>query len=198
MTIIGITGGIGSGKSYVCQALRKRGYAVYDTDSRAKTLMVEDAQVRAELIALFGEEVFRGGELDRKRVASIVFHEPEQLSRLNAIVHPAVIADVQRWAEEQRGYCCFVESALLYPSGLARLCDRIVIVSTPDPTRIARILARDYAGADTAQNRHHIQARIRAQAAYYEPDVPADLLLNGDGSIPIEERIEQILRLVKI
>ena len=198
MTTIGITGGIGSGKSYVCQALQQQGYPVYDSDSRAKTIMAQNKTVRAGLIDLFGETVFHNDLLDRAMIASIVFTQPELLHRLNALVHPAVIEDARLWVQKQIGNCCFIESALLYPGGLDAICDRIVIVNAPEKTRIERILRRDFDGVNTEQNRQHILDRIRAQATYYQPDKPADLILNGDGSIPITERIEQILKLVKL
>ena len=97
--IIGITGGIGSGKSTIAEQLREMGYAVYDTDSEAKRLIVEDAGVREEIEQLFGKEVYKDGVYQTALVAQRVFADQSLLARLNAIVHPAVKADILRWAE---------------------------------------------------------------------------------------------------
>ena len=114
---VGITGGIGSGKSFVADMLLKRGVAVYNSDSRAKELMASDAELRAKLIERFGAEVFGVEGLNKAYLAGRVFASEEELKALNAIVHPRVMADFEQWATEQAGDYVVLESAILFESG---------------------------------------------------------------------------------
>ena len=157
MIKVAICGGIGSGKSTVCQMFAERGAAVYDSDSRAKALMNESAELRKALIAEFGEECYEEGVLNRSYLAEKVFGSEEQLARLNAIVHPAVKADFLRWAEEQEGDYCILETAILFESGFNEVVDCSVAVLAPMPLRMERAMKRDGA------TREQIEARIKAQ-----------------------------------
>ena len=157
MRKIAICGGIGSGKSTVCGMFAERGAAIYDSDSRAKALMSESAELRAALIAEFGEGCYKGGELNRPYLAEKVFGSEEQLVKLNAIVHPAVKADFLAWAEEQEGDFCILETAILFESGFDAVVDCSVAVLAPMPLRIERAMQRDGA------TREQIEARIKAQ-----------------------------------
>lgn len=140
---IGITGGIGSGKSTVCSLFAERGVAVYDSDSRAKQLMSESAELREQLIEAFGEECYADGELNRGYLAKQVFGNVEALSRLNAIVHPAVRADFRTWAEQQSGAYVILESAILFEAGFESEVDTTLAVMAPLEERIRRTMARD-------------------------------------------------------
>lgn len=157
MRKIAICGGIGSGKSTVCGMFAERGVAIYDSDSRAKSLMSESAELRAALIAEFGEGCYKGGELNRPYLAEKVFGSEEQLVKLNSIVHPAVKADFLAWAEEQEGNFCILETAILFESGFDAVVDCSVAVLAPMPLRIERAMQRDGA------TREQIEARIKAQ-----------------------------------
>ena len=157
MRKIAICGGIGSGKSTVCRMFAERGAAIYDSDSRAKALMAESAELRAALVAEFGEECYEGGVLNRPYLAAKVFGSEEQLAKLNSIVHPAVKADFQRWAEAQEGDYCILETAILFESGFDALVDQKVAILAPQPLRVMRAMERD--GATKEQ----IEARIKAQ-----------------------------------
>ena len=157
MRKIAICGGIGSGKSTVCGMFAERGAAIYDSDSRAKSLMSESAELRAALIAEFGEGCYKGGELNRPYLAEKVFGSEEQLAKLNAIVHPAVKADFLAWAEKQEGDFCILETAILFESGFDAVVDCSVAVLAPMPLRIERAMQRDGA------TREQIEARIKAQ-----------------------------------
>ena len=157
MKKIAICGGIGSGKSTVCGMFAERGAAIYDSDSRAKALMSESAELRAALIAEFGEGCYKDGELNRPYLAEKVFGSEEQLAKLNSIVHPAVKADFLAWAEEQDGDFCILETAILFESGFDAVVDCSVAVLAPMPLRIERAMQRDGA------TREHIEARIKAQ-----------------------------------
>lgn len=173
--IIGITGGIGSGKSTIAKQLRKMGYAVYDTDSEAKRLIVEDARVRQQIEQLFGKEVYQDGVYQTALVAQRVFADQSLLARLNAIVHPAVKADILRWAENMNHpTLCFVECAILYQAGFDTLCDKVVVVTAPEEVRLQRAVVRDHSTIEK------VRARMRAQEV--EKDIErADLIVNNDG-----------------
>ena len=171
MIKVAICGGIGSGKSTVCQMFAERGVALYDSDSRAKALMNESEELRRALIAEFGEECYEGGALNRPYLANRVFGSEEQLAKLNSIVHPAVKADFLRWAEEQEGDFCILESAILFESGFDKIVDKTVAVLAPLPLRIERAMARDGA------TREQIEARVKAQMSDDELVARADFAI---------------------
>ena len=140
---VGVTGGIGSGKSMVCQLLQQQGVAVYDSDARAKALMSESVTIRTQLIATFGEECFCDNRLDRKYLASKVFGNESALQELNSIVHPAVREDFRRWAEEQHSAYVVLESAILFESGFDSEVDTTLAVMAPFEERVRRCMERD-------------------------------------------------------
>lgn len=155
--VIGLTGGIGSGKSFLAQALAQRGFTVYDCDREAKRIIAENQDVQAAIKDLLGEEAFIEGKYNTAYVAKRVFEDPELLDALNKIVHPEVAKDILAKKPD------FVESAILFESGLDQLCDKVVIVTAPEDVRIARTIARDYQGQATPENINKVRARIRAQ-----------------------------------
>ncbi|AHJ99711.1 dephospho-CoA kinase [Hymenobacter swuensis] len=147
MLRIGITGGIGSGKSVVCRLFQTLGAPVYDSDARAKWVMSHDLQLRDELTAAFGPETFDNqGQLNRTYLARVAFQDPAQLARLNALVHPHVGRDFAGWAaaQEAEGHAYILkEAALLYESGAYQQLSRIITVFAPQAIRQARVLRRD-------------------------------------------------------
>ena len=197
--IIGITGGIGSGKSTIAKQLREMGYRVYDTDNEAKRLIVEDTHVRQQIEQLFGSEVYKDGVYQTALVAQRVFADHSLLAKLNAIVHPAVKADimnrVSRLASQEsrignQKNLFFIECAILYQAGFDTLCDKVVAVTAPEETRLARAVARDHSTIEK------VRARIHAQEA--EKDVKrADIVINNDGQTPILTLCEEILRFLQ-
>lgn len=197
--IIGITGGIGSGKSTIAKQLREMGYMVYDTDSEAKRLIVEDTHVRQQIEQLFGSEVYKDGIYQTALVAQRVFADHSLLAKLNAIVHPAVKADimnrVSRLASQEsqignQKNLFFIECAILYQAGFDTLCDKVVAVTAPEEIRLARAVARDHSTIEK------VRARIHAQEA--EKDVKrADIVINNDGQTPILTLCEEILQFIQ-
>ena len=166
--LIAVAGGIGSGKSVICRMLRVMGYEVYDCDTMAKALMDRSGRMKQRIAGEIGEEAimmpadnaWEPAVIDRRRLSAIVFSDKEKLSRLNAIVHGEVIADVKRWRDGKRvggKNVVFVESAVLYTSGLHREVDALWYVSGKERTRIERAMARDNA------TREQIVARIASQ-----------------------------------
>ena len=169
--MIGITGGIGSGKSTIAHELAQRGYKVYDCDREAKRIITEDPEVRKAIIDLLGEEAFAGGTYNTAYVAKRVFENSSLREALNAIVHPAVGKDILQRQPD------FIESAILFESGLNRLCDKVIVIDAPEAIRIARTLKRNY----------DVRARIRAQV------VPTgDLTIHNDGKESIASLVDKI------
>ena len=150
---VSITGGIGSGKSTVCDMLSGYGVAVYVADDRAKELMTDSEQLRSALVAAFGEATYDGGKLNRAYLAESVFSNTEALARLNAIVHPAVMADFDRWADEQEGDYVVLESAILFEAGLDDRVDTTVAVMAPKDIRLQRAMQRDGATREQIERR---------------------------------------------
>ena len=146
MMKVGVTGGIGSGKSTVCRLFAQKGIAVYDSDAAAKRLMQEDGALRRQLAGRFGEGTFRDGQLDRAYLAGIVFADPQALADLNALVHPVVMRDFDAWA-------VILESAILFEAGLEGSVDKTVAVLAPRELRIERTCRRDGCGADQVVRR---------------------------------------------
>jgi dephospho-CoA kinase len=166
---VGITGGIGSGKSTVCAILAEFGVAVYDSDSRAKRLMNEDNTLREHLVERFGSEVYCAEGLNRRYLAERVFGNPEELKALNAIVHPAVMDDFDRWALEQEGSYVVLESAILFEASLDRRVDVSVAVMAPEELRIERAMQRDGAQREqiVARMNNQISDQERVERAKY-------------------------------
>ena len=183
--LIGITGGIGSGKSTVAAELKHRGYPVYDTDAMAKHIIVHNPAVRSQIELLFGSDVFDGDTYLTQRVAKQVFAQPELLARLNSIVHPAVLFDLKQWYKRQDAKYCFVESAILFESGLATICDKTVRIDAPEEVRIARTVARDHSDIDK------VRARIMAQKN--DAGHLTDIVIINDCSQSIELLADQLL-----
>ena len=196
--IIGITGGIGSGKSVIAKQLRQMGYEVYDTDSEAKRLIVEDAHVREQITALFGPEAYKDGVYQTAFVAQQVFADKNLLAKLNAIVHPAVKADIiSKFRSlgvlseplKRNSGLFFIECAILFQAGFDVLCDKVVAVTAPEDIRLERVIARDHS------DMNKVRARMRAQEAE-KVLARADIVINNDGTTPIPTLCEEIIHLL--
>lgn len=161
MKLIGLTGGIGTGKSTVARILRLRGYEVYDCDLEAKRLMDESLEVRRSLRDRWGEDIYSAeGELDRRKVAEYVFADRREKAWLDSLVHGLVRDDVKRWVDTHTDYrhdTVFVESAILFTSGLAGMCQEVWEVTAPLDVRVERVMKR------SGLTREQALARIEAQ-----------------------------------
>ncbi|MDP2043100.1 MAG: dephospho-CoA kinase [Algoriphagus sp.] len=141
---VGITGGIGSGKSTVCQLFKLLGIPVYSADDRAKALMAVDPTLKSQILEEFGEDSYLpNGGVNRSYLAQKVFSDPEKVKKINSFVHPAVAKDFKQWAEIQSAPYLIKEAALLFETGAAEELDRVINVSSPLKIRMARVLARD-------------------------------------------------------
>ncbi len=187
MNLTAITGGIGSGKSVVSRILRILGYPVYDCDSRARTIMDADIEIQRRIADEVCREAISESGIDRRRLASAVFADRLMLERLNSIVHNAVKEDLKLWAASQKRQP-FVETAILYESGIDRMVDKVWNVYAPREIRLSRGMTRDNACADG------VEARIAAQEAFRPDRIhPRTFTIINDGVHPV---IPQILKLI--
>lgn len=189
MIRVGITGGIGSGKTYVSHLLQEFGIPVYDSDSQAKRLTVSDPDIRKGLIHLLGEQVYQGGTLNKELLASYLFGSQEHAARVNAVIHPVVFADFDRWCRDRDTEAEIVglESAILLESGFHVHTDCIWVVSAPLELRIQRAMQRD------GRDRSSVEARIQAQMSDEEREKRADYVIVNDGIQPLLPQLERIL-----
>ena len=162
MKLIAITGGIGCGKSVVARMVKIMGYEVYDCDSRAKALMINDPEVKKQLTMAFGEQTYLDdGTLNRQHLSDLAFADSNALACINGIVHPATARDLQRWADSQAhqgAKLAFVETALLRTAGLDRVVDSVWHVTAPTDIRIRRVMTRS--GLTAQQVKDRIAAQI--------------------------------------
>lgn len=189
--LIGVTGGIGSGKSAVLREVSSFGYPVYDTDAQAKRLISETPAIREALTALFGEQTFADGIYQTRHVASQVFANPQLLQRLNAIIHPAVGDDLKQWSSDKP--LAFVESAILFEAGMDKHCQGVCIVSAPEDIRIRRVISR----SGNTQTTDDIRKRIRAQEANKPQTTMPLLVLNNDGTRSLRELADELINFAK-
>lgn len=187
MIRVGVTGGIGSGKSTVCRLFARRGVAVYDSDSQAKRLMEQDEGLRAGIVAEFGPEAYIDGKPDRRYLARIVFNDPERLKRLDALVHPAVRADFERWcASRSDEEYVVLECALLFDAGFDESVDRTVAVLAPHELRLERTCRRDGVG------REEVMRRMAAQTDDDELHRRADYTVVNILEEELESAVEEL------
>jgi dephospho-CoA kinase len=153
MLRIGLTGGIGSGKTTVAKVFEVLGIPVYYADDAARKLMNTNEELKATITKKFGKETYRDGELDRKYLASIVFNDKEKLELLNALTHPVTIADAEQWINLQTSPYIIKEAALLFESGAAERLDCVIGVYAPQHIRVKRVMDRDGLPAEEVMKR---------------------------------------------
>lgn len=188
---IGITGGIGSGKSFVCRRLRDMGYPVYDCDSEAKRLMKENEDIRRGLICVIGSSAYTAeGELNKPVIAKFLFADPNNTVRINSIVHPVVRKDFALWASDKG--TCFMESAILFESGFDSAVDKSVLVYASRELRVERTMKRDNTTRESVLQRMSVQM---------DEDVcrdRADYVLPNCGDTLLDDEIEKMIKKLKI
>ena len=186
---IGITGGIGSGKSLVCKVFQSLGVPVYDADSHAKILMTTDGILVDQIKKEFGSLSYDAkGDLNRKFLSEVVFNDEEKLQKLNALVHPRVAFDYNRWLIKCIGRRYILkEAALLFESGSFELLDKIIVVMAPEPMRVRRVLKRD-----PQRTESEILKIIRNQLPEEEKLKRADFIIQNNET---ELVIPQVLKL---
>ena len=186
--IIGITGGIGSGKSTLSSLLRAEGYSVYDTDLEARRLQNEHSAMRKKLVDLFGKDIYTDQGLNRSALGKIVFAKPELLVKLNAIVHPLVMEDFNNWVLNRLPKkMLFIESAILYESGFNKLVDKVILITAAEDIRIDRVVKRDGVSPE------HVRARMSHQLSEKEKVLRADFVIYSDDNTPLEGKMRKII-----
>ena len=186
MKRLGITGGIGSGKSTVCECFARRGIPIYDSDSRAKELM--NTSLIQPIEELFGRQAYINGELNRAHIASVAFDNPDVLKQLNAVVHPAVGVDFEQWSESFGEDVPFVvlESAILFESGFDSRVDAVLFVDAPTEVRIARTMQRDGSDRDAVEKRIARQQTDQARAK-------ADFVINNSRNDDLKSVVDEVI-----
>lgn len=187
--IIGITGGIGSGKTTVSEIIKKRGYPVYYSDARAKELMNESEELKRELIKTFGENIVDySGNLLYNKIAELVFDDVKALRALEALVHPYVFKDFEKWLSRQTTKWVFKEAAILFESGSFKQCDAVILVTAPESLRIKRVQERSGFTEDD------IRQRMRMQWKDERKKELTDYVIENDSTIAeLEKKVDSIL-----
>lgn len=153
MLRVGITGGIGSGKSTVCRIFEILGIPVYYADNAAKQLMRDNSELKQEIILHFGEDSYSKGELNRAHISNIAFSDPSKLQLLNSLVHPRTIRDAEEWMKRQTTPYVLKEAALIFESGSNLSLDYVIGVSAPRKLRIERIMSRDHISKELVEKK---------------------------------------------
>ncbi len=188
--VVGVTGGIGSGQSSVCQYLSNLGCKVIDVDKKAKQIINRDRSLQSDLRKTFGNEIFfRNGQLNRRLLASIAFQNEEKTQKLNRLVHPRMVAEVIEEMENARFSQKFplivIDAALIYEISIEQMFDSIIVVYTSLKMRIERVMKRD------RQTRDEIMARVLRQISLEEKKNWADYVINNDGTLEDLEKQTQ-------
>ncbi|RYF81890.1 MAG: dephospho-CoA kinase [Chitinophagaceae bacterium] len=171
---IGLTGGIGSGKTTVAKIFETLGIPVYYADDAAKRIMHENVALRQQITEYFGAEVYAGNQLNRALLASLVFNNPENLALLNSLVHPLTIADADAWMQQQQTPYTIKEAALVFESDVYKHLDKVIGVSAPYELRLQRTMQRDNIG------RAAVEARMARQMDEEEKMKRCDFIIYND------------------
>jgi dephospho-CoA kinase len=187
MLRIGLTGGIGSGKSTIAQIFKILNVPVYDADGRAKALMENNSELRLRITQLFGEGSYQGGKLNRPYIASRVFESKEFLGKLNSVVHPAVHNDFDEWCGRFQEYSYVIqEAAILFESGSYKRFDHTILVVSPEETRIKRVMERD------GLTRSQVVGRMENQLTDTEKMKRAGFIIYNDGKLFLTKQVLEI------
>jgi dephospho-CoA kinase len=194
MIKVGLTGGIGSGKTTVSLIFEKLGIPVFNADNEAKKVIHSDENVKQEIIKLFGKEIYlETGELDRSKMASVVFSNKKALEQLNAIVHPAVKNSFDNWVKLQQTHYIVKEAAILFESGSYKEMDQIITVTAPVELRVTRVVSRDKI------NQEQINQRIANQIADEERISKSNfIVVNDDKNLIIPQILKIHMQLLKM
>lgn len=186
MLKVGITGGMGSGKTLVCRVFETLGIPVFYADTEAKRLMETDAALIEKIKQLFGEGIYKSGKLDREQLSGIVFNQPEKLQQLNTIVHPATIAYGRQWMSRQNSPYVIKEAAVFFESGSYKDMDVMIGIYAPKDLRMLRTMQRDSIPAEK------VLQRMSNQMDENEKMERCDMVITNDGMEPIIPQVVEI------
>lgn len=187
MIEVGITGGIGSGKSMVANIIEKMGYPIFNADEESKHILTSNLNIKNELMKKFGNSILTNNELDRKKIASKVFNNPEALKFLNSILHPKVANTYKEWKEKLNSKICFKEAAILIESGSYHELDKIILIIAPEKVRIKRVMDRDKITEE------EVLSRIKNQLSDEEKLKYADFIIQNDEHHALLPQVNLIL-----
>lgn len=188
MKLIGITGGIGSGKSTIAKVFTSMGYPVYNSDTRAKELINNNQNLINSIKQTFGEDIYNSEGLDRKKMGGIVFNNPEKLKLLNSIIHPAVGKDFEDWVATQKTSFVLKEAAILFETGIYKSLDYTILVTAPKTTRIDRVIKRDNT------SKEEVLSRMKNQWSEEKKTLLADYIIDNSGDKLV---IPQVIEIIK-
>lgn len=189
---IGITGGIGSGKTYVCKIISSLGYPIYDCDTRAKELMSSNKALISSIKHLIGTDSYNNdGSINKEVIAGFLFANKANADKMNQLVHPAVKNDFLQWASEQQSEIVFMESAILFESKFNDVIDHTVAIYAPAEIRLKRAIQRD----NTTKEK--IESRMRQQLTEQEISWLSDFQINNDGKANVHEQVLELLSKLK-
>ncbi len=188
MIIVGLTGGIGSGKTIVCKVFEKLNIPVYSADTEAKKLMNSDYKIKSKLISEFGNNVYRNNSLNKKFLANIIFNNKKKLLFVNSVVHPVVKKHIKNWISQQTSNYVIIENAILFESGFDKIANKIITVTAPEELRIRRVVKRDNS------TYKEVKARINNQMPDEEKIKKSDFVIQNDNEQLI---LPQILKIHK-
>ena len=186
MKIVGLTGGIGSGKSVILEVFSSYGVPCYQADNRAKELMQKSPELIRQIKVLFGEDIYQDKKLNRSKLADIVFGDKKKLKSLNALVHPLVNKDFQFFLNQQNTAYVIKEAAILFETGVAKDCDETILVTAPEKLRIQRVMKRDKLNAE------HIKSRMSHQWSDEKKIPLANYVINNIDWDKTLKKIEEI------
>ena len=186
MKVVGLTGGIGSGKSTIARLFSALGIAVYDSDTEAKKLINTSAEIKKRIVEVFGAEAYAEGLYNRAYMADIVFRNPDKLAVLNSIVHPVLADDFNQWVALQTSPYVIKEAAILFESGSYKNCDFIITVTAPEALRISRCMSRD--GSTEAQ----VRARMAQQWTDAQRIALSDTVIENINLEETEKRVREL------
>lgn len=187
MKRLGITGGIGSGKSVVSEVFRCLGVPTYDADSASKRLITSNESLKNKLKKILGEDIYTQEGLDKKRMAQLIFNDTNLLRQVNAVIHPAVFEDFKQWCGMQKAKVVACETAILFECGMENHVDHTITVTASLNTRISRCMKRDNATEE------QIKARIANQMDQEEKVRRSHYVIDNNGQQPILPQIREIL-----
>jgi dephospho-CoA kinase len=192
---LGVTGGIGSGKTTVCRIFRVLGVPVFVADAAAREVMNNDPGIRDRINSIAGKDLYSGGELDRMELARLIFNRPEMLKSVNAAVHPVVLQIFSKWADESDAPYVIMEAAVLFESKADTYVDRVVSISAPVEERIARVMGRNELSREQVIERikNQLEDDEREEQSYY-------VINNADNEMIIPDILkihEDMLRLAE-
>ncbi|MDN3675885.1 dephospho-CoA kinase [Flavobacterium paronense] len=189
--IIGLTGGIGSGKTMVAEYIKSLGIPVYIADDEARKLMMSDKIIKA-ISNEFGNGILDNGKLNREKLAQLVFNNPEKLQKLNNIVHPEVKKHFYTWVEKHKNYPFVVkEAAILFESGSNKYCDAVITITSPIETRLQRVIERDNT------DRESVLKRMQNQWTDEQRIAKSDYVIHNLSVDATKKQVDEILKLLK-